>query len=168
MMTVIFHMPDTRWKHFAALQQPFFMFSLASCICYRRHPDKNIIQKLLASRLQLGRIENSNSYQYQKKSESTLNLIVTVRVVGMQWSIPSVSLENFSIPCMSLLQSCLPKAGNLCSFHHTSLIYFIVGLMVNCYNPKSTSVFESIFHGIAACTVILSSRSYSYESSHII
>lgn len=39
--------------------------------------------------------------------------------------------------------------------------------MVNCYNLKSISVFESIFHGIAACTVILSNRNYGSESSQI-
>lgn len=71
--TVIFYMPDPRWKNFAGLSS-HFMFSLANFICYRQDPAKNIIQKWLCSRLQLGSMENSNSHQYQKKLESTLNL----------------------------------------------------------------------------------------------
>lgn len=45
MIMIIFHIPGPRLRNFAAFQQPFYMFNLAYCICYRQDPAKNVIQE---------------------------------------------------------------------------------------------------------------------------
>lgn len=107
MMTIIFHIPDPRWKNFTAFQyvfNMFYMFSLANCICYIQDPAKNIIQKLLllqASAWKHSKLQFSSIPE--EVIESTLNLLVTFRLVGMWCSITSVSLGNFSILSMFFL-----------------------------------------------------------------